>query len=197
MKRTAAASTRKPAPNREPERLFEPSAFVRRFAATIVNAAEGKFIADVGCGSGRNAICLAHLGCNVVCMDKDLTRLRAEQLRWGHTILSEVSKRLIPQKIDFLKEPWPFSANTLGGIVCVHFFITSLLEHFENSLSPGGYLLIETVPGCGENYRELPKAGTLRRNIETSFDCHFYKERRVGPDAWNAVTVQTLARRRW
>jgi hypothetical protein len=57
-------------------------------------------------------------------------------------------------------------------------------------------LLLETVPGCGGNYLELPKAGTLKTAFERGFNFEFYKEGKVGPPDYDAVTVQLLAKRR-
>ncbi len=67
---------------------------------------------------------------------------------------------------------------------------------FERSLSPGGYLLLETVPGCGGNYQELPKTGALRSALENAFELEFYQERKVGPIGYDAVTVRVLAKKR-
>jgi len=54
---------------------FGASPLVRRFASAIAEAANGAPILDVACGSGRNAMIFAELGCNVICVDIDLTRL--------------------------------------------------------------------------------------------------------------------------
>ena len=64
-----------------------------------------------------------------------------------------------------------------------------------DSLSFDGYLLLETIPGCGGNYLDLPRAGQLRPAFETTFDIEFYKERKVGPPGSDAVTVQLLAKK--
>jgi SAM-dependent methyltransferase len=171
---------------------LRPSALVRRFGSKIADATEGMPVLDVACGSGRNALFLFQLGCTVICIDKDLTRLQTQQ----HIMCNEVPARLSSQLIDLVKEPWPFSACTVGGIVNVHFLLPKLFPFFESSLSPGGYLILETVPGCGGNYLELPRAGELRVAFGKGFDFELYKERKVGPRSCDAVTVQILARRR-
>jgi hypothetical protein len=86
--------------------------------------------------------------------------------------------------------------SRVGGIINVHFLLPALFPFCESSLSPGGYLLLETVPGCGGNYLELPKAGGIRSALGKAFDFEFYKEGKVGPRGYDAVTVQLLARRR-
>jgi hypothetical protein len=98
--------------------------------------------------------------------------------------------------MDLFTDPWPFGVSRAGGIVNVHFLLPSLFPSFESSITPGGYLLLETVPGCGGNYLQLPKAGELRAALERSFDLEFYKERKVGPVSFDAVTVQLLGRRK-
>src|ERR1017187_7703007 len=87
--------------------------------------------------------------------------------------------------------------SRVGGIINVHFLLPALFPFCEQSLSPGGYLLLETVPGCGGNYLELPKANELRSALEMLFELEFYRERKVGPVACDAVTVQVLAKKRY
>jgi len=174
----------------ENSRLLEPSPLVKKFGSTIADAAFGYPIIDVACGSGRNAFYLAEFGSNVICVDRDLTRLKKE------LPAQTVSPRLTLFEMDLLADPWPFGPHTIGGIVLVDFLNLSLFALFERSLIAGGYLLIETVSGRGGNYLELPKASELRTALEKSFDFCVYREVKVGPRASNAVTVRLLARRR-
>jgi hypothetical protein len=111
-------------------------------------------------------------------------------------LFSKASGQLVLQRLDLVKDPWPFGPCTVGGILNIHYFAPALFPLFASSLSPGGYLLLETFPGCGENYLDLPKAGEVRTALVNAFDLEVYKEDKVGPPAYNAVTVQTLARRR-
>ena len=97
--------------------------------------------------------------------------------------------------MDLEVDRWPFDRGQLGGIVNVHFLLPAMLRHFKRSLSPGGYLLIETVPAHGQNYLELPKEGELRSALEKAFDLEFYKEKKTGPPEYKKVTVRLLARR--
>ena len=172
-----------------------PSAFVRSCASEIVAAAETKQILDVACGAGRNAIYLSQLGCKVVCMDRDLGRLLQNQRTWESHESKKKSLDLIPFQIDLLRDRWPFEAQTVGGIVNVHFFAPGLFPCFAKSLIPGGYLLLETPPGHGRNYKELPLAGATKFAFEDAFDIEIYKESRVGPPGSGAVTVKMLAKR--
>lgn len=167
-----------------PENLLQPSRLLRKFGLKIREAAGRAPILDVACGTGRNAIFLSQLSCDVVCADKNLDGFKGHQ-----------SRRLSTVKLDFLTDPWPFEHRTLGGIVDVHFLSFRLFPLFEKSLIPGGYLLVETVAGHGGNYLELPKAGMIKEILQTGFRLEFYREHYVGPENYKAVTVQALAKR--
>ncbi len=95
-----------------------------------------------------------------------------------------------------MNDPWPFAPGSVGGIINVHFLMTTLLPAFAMSLTPGAYLLLETVPGHGENYRELPRPGELSELLEPAFELVIYEERRVGPSEHEAVVVKMLAHRK-
>jgi hypothetical protein len=176
--------------------LDEPASLVRRFAAKLAEAAGGLPILDVACGSGRNAFPLLKLGCAVICIDRDLSRLPTQPPSIPSDLSGPAAPELIPRQMDLLKDGWPFGESSIGGIINIHFICPSLFPAFERSLAPGGYLLLETVPGCGGNYLELPKAGTVKTFFEQSLDLEFYREHRVGPDGIDAVTVRMLARMR-
>jgi SAM-dependent methyltransferase len=196
LRQAETKGTRSQNMSRPTHALFEPSPLVRRFASKIVNAAAGKPVIDVACGSGRNAILLSQLGCAVICVDKDLSLLQTQQQRLSGTLLGRALAQLTLNQMDLLKDPWPFGGGTLGGVVNIHFLLPALFPFFESSLSPGGYLLVGTVPACGGNYLQLPKKGELKMALAKAFDFEFYKEGKAGPRGYDAVTVQLLAKRR-
>jgi SAM-dependent methyltransferase len=175
---------------------LEVSSLVRKFGAKVVCASHGKPILDVACGSGRNAFFLSSLGATVVCMDKELTRLREYLAHNGSKCFIEGAERLVTHQIDLVKAPWPFDYGSAGGIINVHFTLPALFPFFANSLIPSGYLLLETVPGCGDNFMELPKKGELKTALEANVEFEMYEEKPVGPAERNAVTVKLVARRR-
>jgi SAM-dependent methyltransferase len=179
------------APHLETER---PSPLIRRFAAQIVSSSNEKPTLDIACGSGRNAIFLASAGCDVICVDRNLTALRNRYDSFATG--QQIADHLRLQEMDLSKDPWPFESNSAGAIINVHFLLPALLPSFENSLIPGGYLVIESIPAHGGNYLKLPRAGQLHSALQESFDFELYKERKAGPGNYDAVAVQTVARRR-
>ena len=171
--------------------LFEPLPMVRKFARTIADAAADAPILDVACGTGRNGMYLAQLGCTVLCVDKDLSRFERAQQQAP----AVVQDHLKATSFNFATDKWPYGRSSLGGIIDVHFFLPALFPAFRNSLMPGGYLLFETPPGCGGNYRDLPKVGEVKEALKSAFYLELYKERRVGPSGCDAVGVQAVAKR--
>jgi SAM-dependent methyltransferase len=156
---------------------------------------------DAGCGYGRNAVALASHGMSVVCVDEKLERLNA-LARLAPTHLAERKQpsceagRLYPVLADLGPSRWPFRENCFAGIICVHFLDVELFEAFRSSLIAGGCLYIETFGGQGGNYLDLPKAGQLRDLLSKDFDLPLYREKKVGPAGYDAVTVKLFARKR-
>jgi SAM-dependent methyltransferase len=150
----------------------------------------------MGCGSGRNAMLLSQLGCSTICIDKNMDSFNATKRAVRGTELSKTFKLLTPTRLNVIADPWPFATCAFGGIISVHFLHRSLLAIFRTALMPGGLLLIETVPGCGGNYLELPKAGELRAALEDVFEIRYCRERKVGPADHDSAVVHMLAMRK-
>src|SRR6266446_5265105 len=110
---------------------LEPSPLVRRFAEKIAAAAAGKPVIDVACGSGRNALTLAQLGCPVICVDRDLTSLQAHVALLRRTELRRASAKLSLRHLDLVTDRWPFPASVAGGIINIHFLRPALFSLFE------------------------------------------------------------------
>ena len=87
----------------------------------------------------------------------------------------------------------PYGA--FGLIVLVHFLPQSL-SALTSLVAPEGYLFIETIGGQGGNWLELPPAGAVEQALGRDFSFCFYKERQVGKQGTNAVSVRLLARKR-
>ena len=173
---------------------FGASPFVQRFAPKIAEAAGSAPILDVACGSGRNAFLLAEMGCEVICIDKDLSAIRENSEREHQSPAAKSRIRTYP--LDLIEQKWPFGKEMAGGIINVHFFLPTFLNDFARSLLPGAYLLIETIPACGGNYLSLPSAGDVRKRLAGKFELTVYKESKVGPESIDAVTVKVLAKRK-
>jgi SAM-dependent methyltransferase len=171
------------------------SPFVRKFAKQVIASSSGKPILDVACGSGRNALFLERMGGTVICIDRDLSSFNAN-LKRQFRFVRTLGMKLVPKKVDLVKDPWPFDPHSVGGIINVDFLMPTLFPLFARSLVPGGCLLLETVAGRGGNYLELPQEGELKAVLGFAFDLEFYEERLVGPSDCNAVVVKLLARRK-
>ena len=165
-----------------------PSKLVARFGQEIAATTRGPIV-DVACGYGRNACYIASFGAPVICVDIDEDALRSvSQLR--------TKSKLVLLRLDLEKDPWPFEPESLGAILSVDFFRAALLDHFISSLAVGGCMLIETIEGRGENYRELPPAGLIQGRLADRFEVFFCKERKVGPHDINAATMKLFAYKR-
>lgn len=177
---------------RDLQRL-SPSPFVKKYSEQIVEASYGKPILDIACGGARNSILLAYLGGKVVGLDIDLHSAQSGQLHLANTAFENTVQQVGFIQSDLIRDPWPFQANSIGGIVNVHFLHETLLPVFCRSLIPGGYLLIETVEARGQNFRELPQAGVVKRALEHSCSFCTYKEQKTGPAGIDAVKVKLVA----
>lgn len=154
-------------------------------------------ILDAGCGFGRNAFALASRGLSVVCVDQDLGRLRTlvglarTHIAGFRQHRGEVGK-LYPLVAKLSPSEWPFAQRCFGAIVCIHFLDVALLDAFRAALVMKGRLYIETFGGHGGNYLDLPKAGQLLDLLSPHFQLSFYRERKVGPAGYDAVSVRAF-----
>jgi SAM-dependent methyltransferase len=133
---------------------ISPSPTLLKFAGNIAASASGAIL-DVACGSGRNAIALAAHGCDIVCLDRDLSRLRQLQTL-QESLLAAAPLicppwSIIPVCANVSKECWPFLAESFDTIISVHFVKMELLPSFLFSLKTKGYLYFETFGGHGQN----------------------------------------------
>ena len=154
-------------------------------------------VLDAGCGFGRNAVALASWGLSVVCVDKDISRLHT-LIRLAPIHIAEFQQpetrvgNLYPLLANLSHSQWPFAQKCFGAIVCVHFLDIGLLDAFRASLVVKGRLYIETFGGHGGNYLDLPKAGQMLDLLSPYFQLSFYRERKVGPADYGAVSVRAF-----
>ena len=153
---------------------------------------------DAGCGFGRNAVALASRGLSVLCVDQDLSRLQT-LISVAPIRVAELKKpntragKLYPVLAKLSHTRWPFAQKCFGAILCIHFLDIQLLGAFSRSLVTNGRLYIETFGGHGGNYLDLPIAGQLSELLAPHFQLSFYRERKVGPADYGAVSVRALA----
>jgi SAM-dependent methyltransferase len=179
---------------------FEPPSKTLISFANELSQLPGKLVLDAGCGVGRNAVALALLGLSVVCVDRDVDRLRVlsatapryiSSIKLPHSTLGQ----LFPICVDLDSSKWPFSMGQFSAIICVHFLKIDLLDLIWSALVVGGHLFIETFGGHGQNHLDLPKAGQLRDLLSSRFNISFYQEKKVGPIGYDAVSVKLLAQK--
>lgn len=169
-----------------------PSKFVTVYGEEIARQAKG-IILDVACGYGRNAAYLASFGASVVCLDQDPIALKFIESTKPSGAEDHKICQLQTRHFDVITNPWDYSPNSIGAIICVHFVLSrGLVLSFANSLKVGGLLLIETFGGNGENYLELPPAGLIKQLLSPTFDIRYYEERKVGPEKKN-VSLKLFA----
>jgi SAM-dependent methyltransferase len=144
---------------------------------------------DVACGYGRNAAYIASFGVNVVCIDDDTAAL-------DHIMTLSEAHRLTTMKLHLLDDSWPFTYESVGAIVNVHYYHPTLLDRFMESLRSGGYLYLETIGGHRGNYRDLPPREFIRDQLADSFDLRHYKENLACPERSDAVSVKLFAIKR-
>ena len=177
--------------------FLSPSSTLLKFVGEI--ARPGTPALDLACGFGRNAILLAAYGCDVICADRDLARLRCLD-KTKAALLDQVPNDNIPGRIttvcaDFTASLWPFEISSFDTIVVVHFARLELFPFLISSLRVGGHLYFETFGNHGLNYLDLPQPGEVRAALKASFDLKHYEEKIASQKHLKAVTVKMLARK--
>jgi SAM-dependent methyltransferase len=150
-----------------------PSKTLIRFLDRITSS-YGAPILDAPCGFGRNALPLADKGFTVIAVDKNLVRLNSLQKSISEKA-SPVGK-VFPLCADLTKGRLPFGPRSFSAILCIHYPIQNILADFDDQLTDGGHLFIETFGGHGHNYLELPKADEIRQVLK-GYKLLFYNER--------------------
>jgi SAM-dependent methyltransferase len=147
-----------------PWAFLSPSSTLLKFVGEI--AYPGAATLDLACGVGRNAILMAAYGCDVICADRDLTRLRHLDTTKA-TLLEQAPNDVASGHIttvcaDLRADRWPFEISSFDAIAIVHFVRLELFPFLIPSLRVGGHLYFETFGGQGQNHLDLPRQGEVK-----------------------------------
>jgi len=143
---------------------------------------------DMPCGRGRHSRLLSHRGFDVVGADIDplsLSVVRAPGSRWT----------ISPVIID-ARAPLPFRRETFGLAMIVHFVEDGIIPAVAALVAHGGYLIFETFGFNGENWRDLPQSGEIRKLVEPDFEILSYQERHSPQPTIRSVSVKLCAKKR-
>src|SRR6516165_1835839 len=157
---------------------ISPSSMLLKFAGKISASGEALTL-DVACGLGRNAVALAAHGYDVVCLDRDLSKLRqlgiSEKSLLHTAPLTREPGSIIAVCAAVSRDVWPFPAESFDAIISVHFVMAELFSRFSVSLRRKGYLYIETFGGQGRNFLDLPEPGEIRAALDGLFTIIYYR----------------------
>jgi SAM-dependent methyltransferase len=177
--------------------FLSPSSTLLKFIDKI--ARPGAATLDLACGFGRNAIVMAAHGCDVICVDRDLNRLRHLDAT-KMVLLEQAPNDIVPGRIttvcaDLSVELWPLERSSFDIIVVVHFVRPELFPLLIATLRVGGHLYFETFGGQGRNYLDLPRPGEVKAALGANFDLRHYEEKAADQKHLQAVTVKVVARK--
>jgi tellurite methyltransferase len=173
------------------------SVFFEAHLPDLVEAAAGRPVLDLACGSGRHAIAAARDGgLRVLAVDRDreaLDRLACVDIPGRGSIEVEV--------VDLETAAAPsLSIERFGGIVVSRYLHRPLTPWIEEALAPGGLLLYETFRvaqrelGWGPRRADfLLESGELL-SLFPHLEVCVYEEGPSGDDP-SAETARLLARR--
>lgn len=149
-------------------------------------------VLDVGCGVGRHALLLARAGHHVTAVDMNFDRIEA----LDKSAATDVGSGSVCSVLADGRQDLPFSDGVFDLVLVVHFVAPGIVARLAPLIAAGGYLLLESYGGHGENWRALPAAGQARSELVAQFEVLDLRERPVGPTKREAVSVRFLARRR-
>jgi SAM-dependent methyltransferase len=173
-----AMKNSKPISRPTPWTFLSPSSTLLKFVGEI--AYPGGITLDLPCGFGRHAILMAAYGCDVICADKDLTRLRHLDTM-KVTLLEQAPNDVASGHIttvcaELTADQWPFEKLSFDAIVIVHFVRLELFPFLIPTLRVGGHLYFETFGGHGQNHLDLPRPGEVKMALGVNFDLRYYED---------------------
>jgi tellurite methyltransferase len=127
-----------------------PSALLRRWLPRLPRGTA----LDVACGTGRNALLLAHHGWRVVGVDISPVAL--------HIARNAASERgLRPDLLAANLEDWPLPAAHFDLLCVFRFLDRALCPRFVAALKPGGVLICETFTIDQRRYEGGPRSDAM------------------------------------
>ena len=165
--------------------VAEASAWVARWAPQI---RPGGSVLDLAAGGGRHARFLAHLGFEVLAVDRDVS------------LLADAPAGITVIEADLEAGAWPLAGRTFDGIVVTNYLYRPLFPLLVDALAPGGLLVYETFARGNERFGKpsnpafLLAAGELLEAVRGRLRVLAYEDR--VEDHPRPAAVQRIAARR-
>ena len=128
-----------------------PSAWVERWSHHV---RPGGRVLDVACGGGRHARLLAHMGFEVVAVDRD------------PSLFPDPPPGVELRAADLETGPWPYAGQRFDAIVVTNYLHRPLLPDLIAALRPGGVLIYETFMLGNERFGKPSNPAFLLRPNE-------------------------------
>ena len=155
----------------------EPSRYLVRYLSRIQIPPYP--VLDLACGYGRNGAYIAQKNHHVIFADLDEDCLDFVSQGKGVAEHGEIPQDCTEIINIDLTETWPFMRDSLGGIICVHFYYPNIVTRCINTIVSGGFFYFETVNATSGNYLSLPFKGEIINQVSRDFNVLLFRERIV------------------
>jgi SAM-dependent methyltransferase len=152
----------------------------------------GVAVLDVAAGNGRHTRFFAERGHPVTAIDRDVSRLSAD----NNTAADNIE--VIAADLED-GSPWPLAGRTYGAVVVTNYLHRPLFPHLFAALQPGGILLYETFMIGNERFGKpsrpefLLNDGELLELVRGRFSVIAYEARMISEP--KMAMVQRIAAR--
>lgn len=174
--------------SKRPIKGTSPSPFLVKHESVFLKAKHP--ILDLACGSGRNSIYLAALGCDLISLDIDAKRIEQLEEHWNGMQQKKGAIKTICCDAESIK--WSELQLKLGGLIMVDFYSSTALSKVLPFLVENAPILIKSIDNRGGNYLEMPKAGECRSILENC-RVEVCEETPAGPENERRVKLRILA----
>lgn len=173
---------------KRPIKGTSPSPFLVKHEPVFLKAKHP--ILDLACGSGRNSIYLATLGCDLISLDIDAKRIEQLEEHWSSMQQKKGAIKTICCDAESIK--WSELQLKFGGLIMVDFHSSSALSRVLPYLVDNAPILIKSIDNRGGNYLEMPLEGECR-SILGNCILEVYQETPAGPENERRVKLRILA----